>query len=284
MDGYNEIIEKNITKLRQQYDLGNYWGRSLFNFVEKLKLESNRDILLFRLPFNISSISGFVGYKNDQFVVFTNTNKNLGHEIFTLAHEIYHLLENENLIKEEIVINESENNCDYNDEIADKFAAELLMPQNKIRKDYEQLLEEDNLSVADEKIVIQLQHLYYVEYQAVTKRLINLGLIESERKKLLDEIISSNNGLEKLTRNLGYDNSLNQPSKKEELPKKFLKAIEENYKDNSINYDDLFVIFGYGNLSPESFGYEKENSLSDEAKKFMEQLDQELGSGNDGKE
>ncbi len=85
MDGYNEIIEKNITRLRQQYDFGNYWGRSLFNFVEKLKL------------------------------------------------------------------------------------------------------------------VIQLQHLYYVEYQAVTKRLINLKLIESERKKLLDEIISSNNGLEKLT-------------------------------------------------------------------------------------
>jgi len=63
-----------------------------------------------------------------------------------------------------------------------------------------------------------------------------------------------------------------------------LKAIEENYKDKSINYDDLLVIFGYGNLNPESFGYEKENSLSDEVKKFMEQLDQELGSGNDGKE
>ena len=90
--------------------------------------------------------------------------------------------------------------------------------------------------------------------------------------------------LEKLTRQLGYDNSLNQPSQKEELPKKFLKAIEENYKNKEINYDDLFVIFGYGNLKPESFGYEMDNSLSDEAKKFMEQLNQELGSGNFGEE
>ncbi|MEJ6949398.1 ImmA/IrrE family metallo-endopeptidase [Natronospora cellulosivora (SeqCode)] len=283
MDGYNEIIEKNISKLRQQYDLGNYWGRSLFTFVEKLKLESNRDILLFRLPFNISNISGFVGYKNGQFVIFTNTNKNLGHEVFTLAHEIYHLLENENLIKEEIVINESENKCDYNDEIADKFAAELLMPENKIREDFEQLLEEDNMSEVDERIIIQLQHLYCVDYKAITKRLINLDLIDHNRKESLDEIVD-NNELEISTRRLGFNNNLNKPSKKETLPQKFLKAIKENYKDNKINYDDLLVVLGYGNLRPEKFGYEIDNSLSDEAKNFMEQLDKKLGSGNFGKE
>ncbi|MFW6282357.1 MAG: ImmA/IrrE family metallo-endopeptidase [bacterium] len=284
MDGYKEIIEKNIRRLRQQYDLGNYWGRSLFSFIEKLKLESNRKISLFRLPFNISSISGFVGYKNDQFIVFTNTNKILGHEIFTLAHELYHLLENENIIREEIVINELEDNCEYNDDIADKFAAELLMPENKVREDYELLLAEDQLSVADEKIIIQLQYLYYVDYQAITKRLYNLELIDSDTKQSLEVIINEKKELEKITRKLGYDNNLNQPSKKEELPKKFLKAIEENYDNKEINYDDLIVIFGYGNLNPKSFGYEENNSLSNEAKKFVEQLDQELRSGNFGEE
>jgi Zn-dependent peptidase ImmA (M78 family) len=284
MDPYKEIIAKDISRLRQQYDFGNYWGRSLFDIIEKLKLDSNRDILLFRLPFNISNISGFVGYKNEQFVVFTNTNKNLGHEIFTLAHEIYHLLENENVIREEVIIKELDDVCDYNDDIADKFAEELLMPESKLKKEYERLLYEDDLTVADEKLIIQLQQLYYVEYKAVTKRLAELGLIGFDRKEKLDEILDEKENLLKLTKKLGFSNDLNVPSREVVLPRKFLKAIEENYKNKNITYDDLIVIFGYGNLKPEFFGYEEENSLSDEAKKFIRQIDEELGSGNVGKE
>ena len=284
MDPYKEIIKKDIIQLRQQYDFGNYWGRSLFDFVEKLKLESDRDILLFRLPFNISNISGFVGYKNDQFVVFTNTNKNLGHEIFTLAHEIYHLLENENKIREKVIINESENVCDYNDNIADKFAEELLLPENKLKEEYKRLLNEDDLTLPDEKIIIQLQQLFYVKYKVVTKRIADLGFIDIDRKEEIDQILGENDSLLKLTQKLGYNNKLNKPSKKVELPKKFLKAIEENYKNKKITYDDLVVIFGYGNLKPEFFGYEKENSLSDDTNEFISQIDKELGSGNDGKE
>jgi len=283
MDAYKQIIAKDISKLRQQYDLGNYWGRSLFDFVEKLKLESKRDILLFRLPFNISNISGFVGYKKEQFVVFTNTNKDLGHETFTLAHEIYHLLENENVIKEEVIIKELENDCGYNKGIADQFAEELLMPESKLTKEYERLLDEDNLSLADEKLIIHLQQLYYV-YKTITKRLANLGLIGIDRKEKLDEFFDDKESFIKLTQKLGYNNILNKPSREVILPKKFLKAIEENFRNKRITYDDLIVIFGYGNLKPDYFGYETDDSLSDKAREFISQIDKELGSGSVGKE
>ncbi len=158
------------------------------------------------------------------------------------------------------------------------------MPESKLKEEYERLLNEDNLPVADEKLIIQLQQLYYVEYKTVTKRLAELGLIEFDRKEKLDEIVDEKENLLKLTQKLGYSNNLNEPSREVVLPKKFLKAIEENYKNKNITYDDLVVIFGYGNLKPEYFGYIEGNSLSDKAREFISQIDKELGSGNIGKE
>lgn len=48
--------------------------------------------------------------------------------------------------------------------------------------------------------------------------------------------------------------------------------MEENHKLEKINYDDLYVIFSYCNLSPEHFNYNKDDSLSKEAKEFMDEI------------
>ena len=276
MDAYKSIIYDKINKLRQQYNLGNYCGRSIFDVIEKIEIDGS-NTLLFRLPFKNNGLSGFVGYKNDRFSVFINSSRTLGYEVFTAAHEIYHLIENVSLIKANTVVEENETLKKETSEIAaDLFAAELLMPEKDILKEYERLLKINGLKNPDETLIINLQHQYFVEYKAITKRLTELHVIDDKVEQSLNKILVKENELPKLTQKLGYLNQLNEPTKTVFLPRVFLKAIEKNYKNNNTTFDDLVVLFGYCDLSPEDFCYE-EDELSDGTKYLIEQIKSQLG-------
>ena len=277
MDAYKNIIYNNIEKLRLQYNLGNYCGRSIFDIIEKIEIDGKTPFL-FRLPFNNNDLSGFVGYKNERFSVFTNSSKTLGYEIFTAAHEMYHLIENASIIKQNTVVEEAETiKKEANEIAADFFAAELLMPEADIMKEYERLIKIGPLKKPDEALIINLQQEYFVEYKAITKRLAELCIINDKTEEALNRIIVKKNELFKLTQKLGYSNQLNIPTKKVYLPKELLKAIEANYKNKNTTYDDLVVLFGYCDLSPEDFGYE-EDELTDSAKALMDKIKFQLGS------
>lgn len=283
MNEYNNIIKNRIRELRQQYNLGNYCGRSIFDFIEKFETDKG-NIVLFRLPFENNNLAGFVGYKDSRFSIYTNTNKTLGYEIFTAAHEIFHVIENSTIIKENVVLEEDisddgHKNNEISDILADMFAAELLMPEEDVIKEYNRLLDKNMLKRPNESIIIMLQQEYYVEYKAMTKRLKEIKDIEFDdhMEDELNQILSSGNELVNLTKKLGYSNDINKPSiNKVYLPKIFLKMTEENYKNSLINFDDLTVLFSYCNLEPQDFGYE-EDELTDEAKALEARLKAELG-------
>lgn len=283
MNEYNNIIKNRIRELRQQYNLGNYCGRSIFDFIEKFETDKG-NIVLFRLPFENNNLAGFVGYKDSRFSIYTNTNKTLGYEIFTAAHEIFHVIENSTIIKENVILeenisNDGHKNNEISDILADMFAAELLMPEEDVIKEYNRLLDKNMLKRPNESIIIMLQQEYYVEYKAMTKRLKEIKDIEFDdhMEDELNQILSSGNELVNLTKKLGYSNDINKPSiNKVYLPKIFLKMTEENYKNSLINFDDLTVLFSYCNLEPQDFGYE-EDELTDEAKALEARLKAELG-------
>lgn len=277
MEAYKEIIGEKIKILRHHIDLGNYYGRSIFDVIEKLPIE-NKYPLLFRLPFKNDGLSGFVGYKNECFSVFLNSNRTLGYEVFTAAHEIYHLLENKSIIKEKTVLEEDETNrsTEMSEIIADMFAAELLMPASDISSQYDLLMSSNGFKNPDETLIINLQQQYYVEYKAITKRLRELRKIDEKLEQKLNGILNKDNGLSKLTQKLGFSNMLNEPSKVVYLPKKLLKAVEENFRNGYTSYDDLVVLFSYCDSIPEDFGYEEED-LSEDAKALEAKLRAELG-------
>lgn len=276
MEIYEGIVHEKVKKLKSDYGIGDKCGRSLFSIAEKFKLKNGNHINLFRLPFKENNVAGFVGYKNNQYVIFTNTSKNLGYEIFTLAHEIYHLLENEAEVREQVAIKESEQYTNDSDAIADLFAAELLMPRSVITDDFNNFLQNSKLKIPNFKIIIQLQQEYYVEYKAVTKRLREIGLIDEKLEIELNSILSGDK-LNITTQKMGYTLELNEPSNEVKLPMKYLIALEENYENGAITYDDLTVIFGYCNQTPQNFGYQSDESLSDSALQFMDELNKELG-------
>lgn len=283
MNEYTNMVKNKIKELRHQYNLGNYCGRSIFDFIEKFETDGG-NIVLFRLPFKNNNLAGFVGYKNNRFSIYTNTNKTLGYEIFTAAHEMFHIIENSTVIKENIILEESIINDEYkrseiSDILADMFAAELLMPEEDVIKEYNRLLDKNVLKKPNESIIIMLQQQYYVEYKAITKRLKEIESVKFDNcmEDELNKILYDGNKLESLTKKLGYSNDINKPSvNKVYLPKLFLKMTEENYKNSSINFNDLIVLFSYCNLEPQDFGYE-EDELTDEAKALEARLKAELG-------
>lgn len=293
---YGEIIKNQIIKLRQRYKIGNYCGRRIFDIIEKLDFDGNKT-MLFRLPFQSSELAGFVGYKNKRFSIYTNTNKNLGYEIFTAAHEIYHLLEHSETIKENVVLvenieNSRDKETELSEKLADMFAAELLMPEDDIIREFNRLIEESKIKKPDEALIIDLQHQYYVEYKAITKRLKEISSKAAENLKIefnddterqLNNILNNAQELFKLTSKLGYSNELNMPSEtKVYLPRTFLKITGENYKNRHTSLDDLTVLFSYCDMSPQDFGYEEEE-LSDNAKTLAEKTRLQLGSEGFGK-
>lgn len=283
MSEYNTIIKNKIKELQQQYNLGNYCGHSIFDFIEKFETDGG-NIVLFRLPFKNNDLAGFVGYKDNRFSIYTNTNKTLGYEIFTAAHEIFHIIENGTVIKENVILegnisNDECNKREINDRMADVFAAELLMPEEDVIKEYNKLLDNNMLKKPNESIIVMLQQQYYVEYKAMTKRLKEIKNIEFDNymEDELNKILWNENKLISLTKKLGYSDDINKPSvRKVYLPKLFLKMTEENYKNLSTTFDDLTVLFSYCNLSPQDFGYE-EDELTDEAKALEAKLKAELG-------
>lgn len=280
MDAYKSIIHNKIKILREQYHLSNNCGRGIFDFLERVELVGQVP-LLFRLPFKNHSLSGFIGFKNDRFSVFLNTNRTLGYEIFTAAHEIYHLIENASSIIEKTVIEEEdEKSTDASEVAADIFASELLMPESDIKVEYDRIMRSNRLSYPDEAVVITLQQIYFVEYKAITKRLVELGLINENKAIELDRILQNEHDLYKLTLKLGYENSINEPTKTVLLPKTFMKAIEENYKLGNTSFEELEAIFGYCDLPPEHFGYEEQ--LSEAAIAIMNKIRSKLGSDRDG--
>jgi hypothetical protein len=119
------------------------------------------------------------------------------------------------------------------------------MPEIDILKEYERIININGFESPDESIIINLQQQYFVDYKAITRRLSELNIIDSKAENELNEIDDNKNALLTLTKKLGYSNELNEPSKTITLPRKNLKAVDENYKNKDTSFDDLIVLFSY---------------------------------------
>ena len=270
---FKEIAYERAINFRDKYNLGNYCANQLLEILDLLEQDERINIELIRTPFKNLKLAGFIGYKHDTFVIVTNTNLTLGNERFTIAHEIYHLLQNRVYIKQNSIIEEmvDTDDEDINELMANCFAAELLIP----KKDIEAYVDKMTLNRTKDinaSIVIKLQQKYGVDYVAITKRLKEIDIIDNNKKKKLEEITASNEELQKLTKHLGYSNELNIPSQATLILQRDLEIIRKNFDNGDTTYDDLVRIFGYLGCNPEKFGYEEEIELTDDAKDFIKSL------------
>jgi len=212
--------------------------------------------LLVRKPLDTDELSGFSTYFEDHFIVYLNSNFTLGHERYTGAHELYHIIYNSDILKKEKIL--------MNDELhrledlkADVFASEFLMPEDYVKEVFYKIVNVDKHSIMPRHIV-RMHNFFKVSYKAMLKRLIQLDLCSSDKYGELSDICSLENieQLQDLARREGYGTELIVPTKLTYIPTEYIEFVKGNYERGNISYGSLKKTLGYIGLTPEQLGYE----------------------------
>ncbi len=123
-------------------------------------------------------LSGLMQRRGREVVIGINEHHLPARQRFTIAHELGHWLLNhgdtvvDNVQRRDAV---SSQGTDVNEMEANAFAAELLMPSSWLREEVPPRM----LSPLDEDVTTALAEKYEVSKEAMTFRLINLGLMEA---------------------------------------------------------------------------------------------------------
>ncbi|KAA5805823.1 ImmA/IrrE family metallo-endopeptidase [Thermoanaerobacterium thermosaccharolyticum] len=211
---------------------------------------------LIRKPLDTDELSGFSTYFEGQFIVYLNSNFTLGHERYTGAHELYHLIYNADILKKEKILLDDEKHK-AEDTKADVFASEFLMPEDYVKEVFYKIVNVDKDSVLPRHI-IRMHNYFKVSYKAMLKRLIQLNLCSIDKYEELVDICSLGNTelLQSLTIREGYSIDLITPSKETYVSKEYIEFIKTNYERGNISYKNMKTSLEFIGLTPEQFGYE----------------------------
>lgn len=154
-------IQQICTDFRQQFELGDKPIFNLFEVVEKKGLK------VLRMSIDIPRFFGLSLFTQEGGAfVLINKNVTIERQLFTLAHEIGHLIchrdEYDGLFKGEGNILE--------EKIADWFASYLLVPQREF-----------DLLLTQTEDIRQLKSYFNVSYQVILKRLSEMGKVDYGR-------------------------------------------------------------------------------------------------------
>jgi Zn-dependent peptidase ImmA (M78 family) len=136
---------------------------------------------------NLEDISGLIYREGNQVILGVNINHAETRKRFTIAHELghYYLHANNQLFVDKVFAvklrdHTSSEAVNIEEIEANAFAAELLMPTMYLQKDFQKLQpgvwDYDHWEEMDD-VVKKLAHIYQVSPQAMTIRLINLGVL-----------------------------------------------------------------------------------------------------------
>lgn len=207
---------------------------------------------LLRYPLGDNADLGFAIKKDSDIVIFTNSCSRLSREIFTLAHEIGHVIlhlnDESSYVDDSITINDR--STDEKEQEANYFAACLLMPADDVDRfiDLEiQDFEKKGLSALD---IARIMSEFNVSFDMALNRLESLGIIASNQKLCLDNkktMIKVGN----LLRSVGGNAKLNEPSNLIDIPYEYIDYVIYNYNHNAVPKETLEKVLACYQLSIE---------------------------------
>ncbi len=239
---------------------GNIQGYGIKNIFA---LVSQKDIHLIRYPFGRDRILGFSTIFEGKKIIVSNSSEILSREIFTVAHEIGHIIydfEDKNgdvkinLGMGDITENISEARAFY-------FANCFLMPEDGLKNfiRYELKKNNDELNALD---IVRMQLEFQVSYSALLPRLHDLGVISNSHKSKLfdkrDEVTSR-----ALFKKLDADEKLIKSSGVIEVPSSYLEYVTSNYKKEYIPYSSLEKALALLGMDSSIFKKEEEEKLNE---------------------
>ena len=201
-----------------------------------------------------SSISGATLKTDKVKVILVNSSKTLGHQNFTVAHEIYHCLFDENLVSRACKTETFERVPD-SEQVADFFATHLLMPEDAIFNQLRLRKKLDvKLSLAD---IINLEQFFSVSRKAMCWRLEDLKLITREQSdKCCVNVIQS-------AKSLGKNTDLYMPTNDEAIISDYAEKAGEALQKNLITESRYEEILADADLLEKVMGASVEEDVVD---------------------
>ena len=213
----NQLAEN----LRRQWGIDNYSPIDIFSII----IEKMPNLTFILLPLD-EKISGACSKINNDELILINSIHSKGRQNFTIAHELYHLIYEDN---EEWLICGGEENNDFSEKEANNFASSLLMPSSALY-DY---MEKNHIEKWNLEDIIYCEQFYQISHIAMLYR---LRMVE----KLIsyDDFIKFRDNVKKEAMRLGFSSELYDPSiesKKYFSFGNYIRLTEKAYENNKIS-------------------------------------------------
>ncbi len=237
-----------------------------YGIIDLFKECERQGYKLLRYPIGEDAELGFALKKDDDVIIYINTSSRLSREIFTLAHEIGHVVLH--LKGEQPFIDNNSTiaggNTDEKEQEANYFAACLLMPADEVERFIDLELpyfEQNGLSGMD---IARIMSEFNVSYDVALNRLEALGKIDSKEKTLLEtERIEKRVG--NLLKSIGGNSRLNVASNEIVIPYEYIDYVIYNYNHNAVPRETLEKVLDCYQLTIED--------ISDRLAEFTEEED-----------
>lgn len=218
------MVDKNLAKvrankIRNSLGLGQRPISDIFTLLEDIGL------ILFKKPINNSSLSAIFMQDKKNYLVIINSNRTLGHQMFSAAHELSHYYFDNGMLGGICSVSNSNVKNDI-EELADEFASNFLMPDEGLIALVEKRKNKDGkLDLFD---LVFLQQYFRVSWIAILKKLKTLNYISSieEYKDV---------GITRLTQMLGYNTELVSKTKEYDVSKRYLESVLKCYENDEIS-------------------------------------------------
>lgn len=211
-------------------------GYSLIEPIDIFKVITRYGMSCIKKPME-SNISGMIIKSDRTTLILINTNRTVGHQIFTGGHELYHALYDEGMEGRSCItgIYDLENK---NESMADYFSANFLIPDEGVKHHLNMRVGQRNASLED---AVYLGQYFGVSHKAMLKKLLMLGRIsENDYNIFLPDITIK-------AKLYGYSTRLYTKTKEEEVisdyAEKAFKALEKGLITDS-RYEELLFEAG----------------------------------------
>ena len=224
-----------------------------------------KDILLCEYPFSESGDTHTYGNlvmmkAEEKTITFIglNTASYYDEQIFAIAHEIYHFLTETGMAyTAELEVEDKET-----EKMADRFAAEFLLPAEALSEIVMILFPEGNLKKVSEarlvRLIARLQCDWWMPYQAIVNRLLEEEYITKEQfSRLYEQDCRSEDGTyRRILKSTDNEISelLNTKTRNIGVSSRIIDTIISNYEDGFIEYDELNRLLELLGKSAEDYG------------------------------
>lgn len=167
------------------------------------------------------------------------------------------------------------------EKMADRFAAELLLPDEALKAIVIDTIGKSDLKgVSDARLlrfVARMQCEWWLPFQAIANRLLEERFVdERQYEKLYETDCRNEEGMyRRLLKNTDAEISelLNKRTKTVGVSNRVVETIISNYEDGLIDDDEFVHTLALFDKSPEDFGFDIDAELDDDLKDFFESGD-----------